>query len=361
MARAVAKRRREFATVRACARRAMEKLGVPPRPILPGERGAPRWPDGVVGSMTHCDGYRAAALVRAGDLASLGIDAELHGPLPEGVLQPRRAAGRARTGCAGSPAERPDVHWDRLLFSAKESVYKAWFPLTGKWLDFMEADIDITADGTFHAALLVPGPWVGGRRLSHLDGRWTAGRADRDGDRAAARLTPSRTRAGVAVRPPGPTKGRGLPYACPRSAQPGLGVPHGRPRPPIRTGTAARAPPPSRSGQGAPGQGPGSGHQFPRRRKNPSSLPVSPARPRACSASASTAGGTSGRGRPRAVEGGAHGVQQPQIRLDGGAFTVGQYGGRHRSASPVGALGPAPCGAHAPHLAARGVQLAVHH
>ncbi|CAL9286967.1 MULTISPECIES: 4'-phosphopantetheinyl transferase family protein [Streptomyces] len=175
IARAVAKRRREFAVVRSCARRAMEKLGVPPRPILPGERGAPGWPAGLAGSMTHCDGYCAAALVRAADLASVGIDAEVHGPLPEGVLPsvslPAEAERLRRLA-----AEHPGVHWDRLLFSAKESVYKAWFPLTGKWLDFMEADIEITADGRFRADLLVPGPLVGDRRLGHFDGRWTAAR-----------------------------------------------------------------------------------------------------------------------------------------------------------------------------------------
>jgi 4'-phosphopantetheinyl transferase EntD len=175
LTRAVHKRRREFAVVRSCARRAMEKLGVEPQPILPGERGAPGWPAGLTGSMTHCDGYCAAALVRAGDLASLGIDAEVHGPLPEGVL-PSVSLPAEADRLRRLAAERPDVHWDRLLFSAKESVYKAWFPLTGKWLDFMEADIELIADGTFRAKLLVPGPWVGARRLGHFDGRWTAER-----------------------------------------------------------------------------------------------------------------------------------------------------------------------------------------
>ncbi|MEU3932613.1 4'-phosphopantetheinyl transferase superfamily protein [Streptomyces sp. NPDC029044] len=175
LTRAVAKRRREFAAVRSCARRAMEKLGVPPQPILPGERGAPRWPAGLAGSMTHCDDYCAAALVRTTDLASLGIDAETHGPLPEGVL-PSVSLPAEADRLRGLAAERPDIHWDRLLFSAKESVYKAWFPLTGKWLDFMEADIEFTADGTFRATLLVPGPRVGTRRVGHFDGRWTTGR-----------------------------------------------------------------------------------------------------------------------------------------------------------------------------------------
>ncbi|MFI6208186.1 4'-phosphopantetheinyl transferase [Streptomyces sp. NPDC051041] len=181
VARAVPKRRREFAAVRACARRAMEKLGVPPQPVLPGERGAPQWPSGLVGSMTHCEGYGAAALARDGDLAALGIDAEPHGPLPDGVLSAVCLPTEARR-LHRLAEQRPAVHWDRLLFSAKESVYKAWFPLTRKWLDFSEADIEIAADaggdhrGTFRATLLVPGPELAGRRLTHFDGRWTVGR-----------------------------------------------------------------------------------------------------------------------------------------------------------------------------------------
>ncbi|MFI1509062.1 4'-phosphopantetheinyl transferase [Streptomyces sp. NPDC020597] len=186
LTRAVDKRRREFTVVRGCARRAMEKLGVPAQPVLRGERGAPCWPDGVTGSMTHCADYSAAALARAADLASLGIDAEPDGPLPEGVLGavalPEETARLERLA-----ADRPEVNWDRILFSAKESVYKAWFPLTGKWLDFDEADIDLAADtrhavvdagpaagaqGAFRARLLVPGPVVGGRRVGYFDGRW---------------------------------------------------------------------------------------------------------------------------------------------------------------------------------------------
>ncbi|MFI0959807.1 4'-phosphopantetheinyl transferase [Streptomyces sp. NPDC021080] len=181
VSRAVSKRRREFASVRVCARRAMEKLGVAPGPVLPGERGAPRWPAGVIGSMTHCEGYAAAALVRAGELASLGIDAEPHLALPDDVLEAVALPGEAdRLDRLG--AQAPAVHWDRLLFSAKESVYKAWFPLTGQWLDFSEADIDITLDpapaagaptGGLRARLLVPGPVVDGVRVRTFTGRWT--------------------------------------------------------------------------------------------------------------------------------------------------------------------------------------------
>lgn len=177
VARAVEKRRREFATVRHCARRALARLGVPPVPLLPGERGAPQWPDGVVGSMTHCDGYRAAVVARtgaAGQLRSLGVDAEPHLPLPEGV-QRLIALPEETSMLAGLAAADPAVCWDRLLFCAKESIYKAWFPLTRRWLDFTEASVTLAAEGTFTARLLVDAA-VAGQPLTGFTGRWLADR-----------------------------------------------------------------------------------------------------------------------------------------------------------------------------------------
>ncbi|MGI5520053.1 4'-phosphopantetheinyl transferase family protein [Micromonospora sp. CA-259024] len=158
---AVEKRRREFATVRHCARTALAQLGYPPVAVLTGARGRPIWPDGVVGSMTHCEGYRAAALAHADVLAAIGVDAEPHAPLPEGVLDAVSLPAE-RDHLAALTAGSPRVAWDRLLFSAKESVYKAWFPLAERWLDFSEADLRFDPAGTFHARLLVPGPVLAG-------------------------------------------------------------------------------------------------------------------------------------------------------------------------------------------------------
>lgn len=167
---AVEKRVREFTTVRHCARRALARLGLPPAPILPGAYGEPGWPDGIVGSMTHCDGYCAAAVARSADLAALGMDAEPHEPLPPDVLEAVTLDAERRR-LARLAAERPEVCWDRLLFSAKESVYKAWYPLTRQWLDFEGAEISFGPDA-FRARLLVPGPLVGGVRLAGFAGRW---------------------------------------------------------------------------------------------------------------------------------------------------------------------------------------------
>jgi len=170
VARAVDKRRREFATSRHCARQALRRLGQPPVPILPGDHGAPIWPAGIVGSMTHCDGYRAAALARRQDVLTVGIDAEPAGPLPDGVLGAVSLA-EERVMLCDLAAAVPDTPWDRLLFSAKEAVYKAWFPLARRFLNFTEARVTFDpAAGTFAAQVLVPGP------VSTFTGRWlTAG------------------------------------------------------------------------------------------------------------------------------------------------------------------------------------------
>ncbi|MBB0232620.1 4'-phosphopantetheinyl transferase family protein [Streptomyces calidiresistens] len=179
VARAVAKRRREFAGVRACAREALGRLGVPPAPLLPGERGAPGWPEGIVGSMTHCAGYRGAAVTRRGRWAALGVDAEPHEPLRDPGVTNLVTVPVERERVLPALADRhPSVHWERLLFSAKESVYKAWFPLTGRWLGFEEAELALRPDpdgpgsGAFRARLLVPGPVVAGREIPGFDGRW---------------------------------------------------------------------------------------------------------------------------------------------------------------------------------------------
>jgi 4'-phosphopantetheinyl transferase EntD len=173
--RAVEKRRREFTTARGCARKALAALGWPATPIPAGERGEPQWPAGVVGSITHCDGYRACAVARAVEIATVGIDAEPNAALPDGVLGDI-ARPEERPRLKHLRAERPEVHWDRLVFSAKESVYKAWFPLAHRWLGFEDATIEVDPDaGTFTAQLHVPGLSLGGRRLSRLSGTWTVG------------------------------------------------------------------------------------------------------------------------------------------------------------------------------------------
>ena len=166
------RRRREFASARYCAHTALRNLGLPAAPIVAGPRREPRWPDGVAGSLTHCAGYRAAAVARVTDVLALGIDAEPHQDLPAGVL-PAVASPAERADLSALADREPGRCWDRLLFCAKEAVYKAWYPLTGRWLGFADATVTIGPDdGTFTARLSVAGPVVHGAELTAFTGRW---------------------------------------------------------------------------------------------------------------------------------------------------------------------------------------------
>lgn len=174
VAKSVSKRRNEFVTVRHCARLALAELGEPAVPILKGDKGEPCWPEGVVGSLTHCQGYRGAVVAHRTQVRSVGIDAEPHDVLPEGVL-----------GAISLPAERAEIaelpnglHWDRILFCAKEATYKAWFPLTHRWLGFEDAHISFTLDGdgttgTFQSRILIDPAAEFGPPLTTLGGRWS--------------------------------------------------------------------------------------------------------------------------------------------------------------------------------------------
>ncbi|HVN40841.1 MAG TPA: 4'-phosphopantetheinyl transferase superfamily protein [Myxococcota bacterium] len=139
-ARMGAARRAEFALGRACARRALAKLGIENEPLLRGEARDPRWPPGVIGSLTHTEGFCAAAVARRGELLALGLDAESAPISPRAARRVLDAEERARIESLGGATTRD---FATLAFSAKESVFKAVFPLCGRRLGFRDAAIEI--------------------------------------------------------------------------------------------------------------------------------------------------------------------------------------------------------------------------
>ena len=147
LAHAVPARVLEFTTGRSCARAALAQLGCPPVAIAVGDQREPVWPPGFIGSITHCKGHCAAAVAQydphaADSIASLGLDAEPAQPLSEDVV--------GMVCCAGEQEwierNRQDgLPWDRLVFSAKESVFKCLFPIARRYFDFR--DIELSFDG----------------------------------------------------------------------------------------------------------------------------------------------------------------------------------------------------------------------
>lgn len=147
------RRAADFAAGRHCAHTALAGLGHGGVAVLPGTDRAPVWPAGVTGSITHCAGYAAAVAGCQPQVVSVGIDAEPDAPLPERV-ETRVLREDERDAVASLHRDHPGVAWDRLGFSAKEAVYKAWYPLTGAWLGFGDVRLEVSPErGGFTAWL----------------------------------------------------------------------------------------------------------------------------------------------------------------------------------------------------------------
>jgi 4'-phosphopantetheinyl transferase EntD len=105
-------------------------------------------------------------------LGAIGIDAAPHAALGEQILSDVVTPAE-NSRLTDLSAASPDVHWDSVWFSAKEAVYKAWFPLTGRWLGFHDIELTVDrANGRFVAQLRTLGARNNGESISRFNGRW---------------------------------------------------------------------------------------------------------------------------------------------------------------------------------------------
>ncbi len=114
------------------AERGLVDVSIPRAPS-----GEPLWPAGIAGSLAHDDEMAVAAIGSAAEFSAIGIDVEPSVPLPADISTLVRHKD-----------DRPGM-WDgyplgvRLLFSAKEAVYKAVFPVDHVILDYGEIAVDL--------------------------------------------------------------------------------------------------------------------------------------------------------------------------------------------------------------------------
>ncbi|MET2829587.1 4'-phosphopantetheinyl transferase family protein [Mesorhizobium shangrilense] len=106
--------------------------------ILRAPSGAPAWPRGITGSLAHDNEMAVAAVAPASDIGSLGIDVEPAQPLPDDIL------ALVATHADVTDALDRDLA-GRILFSAKEAVYKAVYPLDRQILGYEDIAVDLNA------------------------------------------------------------------------------------------------------------------------------------------------------------------------------------------------------------------------
>ena len=136
IASAVVGARRASGAARIVARELLAQLGHPRAPLPRSASGAPVWPAGIAGSLAHDDEVAVAAVGRQRDIGSVGIDVEPAVPLPPDMLE-----------LIATPNERRKIADDplrgKLLFAAKEAVYKAVYPLERVFLEFRDIEVDL--------------------------------------------------------------------------------------------------------------------------------------------------------------------------------------------------------------------------
>jgi enterobactin synthetase component D len=138
-AKAVPKRRIEFCIGRAAAHSALSKIDINNFPILKGVHNEPLWPQGVVGAISHSGRIALAAVANEEKAAGIGIDIEM--------LDETISRDIVQVVCTKREAiwvnRRKDRRHERLfmIFSAKESVFKAFSPRTNRFLNYFDAEL----------------------------------------------------------------------------------------------------------------------------------------------------------------------------------------------------------------------------
>ena len=134
--RAVEKRKREFLLGRSACHTALRRVGIPsPPPILKGPHNEPIWPRGYMGALTHTSEIAVCAVAPAHRTGGIGVDIEdLRMEMPEDAF---------RLVCTNeelewlSSADQPErTKRFKMIFSAKEAVFKALFPQVRTYIEF---------------------------------------------------------------------------------------------------------------------------------------------------------------------------------------------------------------------------------
>ena len=196
-------RRREFAAGRACARAALELLGVESFPVVAGADRVPIWPPGFTGSITHCAGFAVAAVVRTEDIAAVGVDIETTTPLEQRTIE-IVCTPSERAVIEQAPAELMSTGtWAKVVYSAKETAYKCAYTLDRVVLNYHDLEVSLDPHRGAFDVVITPNAETGAA-VRHVKGKFLV-----EGKYvAAAAVIPADARAGRRARSNRGTAGR---------------------------------------------------------------------------------------------------------------------------------------------------------
>lgn len=132
------KRRTEFSAGRTAARISLDKLSRGQHPILRRDNGSPIWPAGIIGSISHNDRMAAAIITDDPTICGLGIDIEENVPLPKALIE--LVLTRNEMAQKKILSKNLGLNYPKVLFSAKEAVFKADWPRFNQFLDFCDIE-----------------------------------------------------------------------------------------------------------------------------------------------------------------------------------------------------------------------------
>ena len=125
-------RRQEFTSGRHCATQALRNLGAPlGAPLVPDKDGIPLWPKYYIGSISHCKEQVVAVAARTDAISCVGIDIENVHRLSQAAIQ-RILSDSEKNWVEGSRILAS------LVFSAKEALFKAFYPRYRRTVNFQD-------------------------------------------------------------------------------------------------------------------------------------------------------------------------------------------------------------------------------
>jgi 4'-phosphopantetheinyl transferase EntD len=129
----------DFSTGRYCATKSLEQLGVENAIIPIGKDREPTWPEGIVGSISHCDSLTGAIVAKSLDYISLGLDIEEIGRVTPDLWD--LVFTENEKNFLSGLSEKEVLVQSTVIFSAKEAFYKFQYPITKIFLDFLDVEV----------------------------------------------------------------------------------------------------------------------------------------------------------------------------------------------------------------------------